>query len=127
MGALAAAPADGPLGVPQAEAACTPVAEVYGSTRGWYATADARCDKKMHKIAVSGNLWGSDHFFEFSKKCYKRRFCFEDTPVYRDDEPGDVIKIAIAIGWKHKWYSVPPKYAGRKRTFRLKAPSDRPN
>ena len=130
MGASLAAPAAAPeqLGVSTAEAShgCTPVAEIYGSSRGWYATAGVRCHSTQSRIAISGKLWGSGRFFEFSKKCKKRRICFEDTPMYRGDQPGDVIKIAIAAGTKRRWYSVPPKYVGRRREFRLPAPSDRP-
>ena len=108
---------------PAAEAAkCTPVAEVYPWEGGFYAIAGARCDAKMHKIAVSGYLYGeewSSHLFEFSKKCKGKRWCLQETPVLKNPPGLQTYKIAIVGGWKHHWYSVPPKYVWLKRKFRF--------
>ena len=117
-----------PLRIASAEAShgCIPVGAIYGSSRGWYATAGVRCNSRQRKFAVSGHLTGSDHFFEFSKKCKNTRYCFDDTPIYRGDRAGEEIKIAFVGGTKKGRFSI-PKYVRYKRTFRIPAPDRRPN
>jgi hypothetical protein len=101
-----------------AKARCQTVGYVYPSQNKFYAIAGMRCNRPVHKIAVSGYMYSgvNDHLWEISKECKGKRYCLETSPMYDNPAGAQKWRIVFAAGYKHHWYSI-PKYKGFSKYY----------